>query len=105
MKDSSYDQLEQLVNAYFHQDWPDEYEDEASVLAGFVSGNWSDDVQRTIAQIDHYLAAHPDGLSKAFVADFNPMIVIGANDAEAEQWLVWVRDYLVQHLSSAPLRK
>lgn len=105
MKDSPNYQLDQLVNAYFHQDWSDDHEDEESVLASFVSSNWLDDVQQTIAQIDHYLAEHPVGLIESFMSDFNPMIIIGTNDAEAKVWLDRARDYLAQHLSSAPVRK
>lgn len=104
MKDSPYSQLDQLVNAYFHQDWSDDHEDEESVLASFVSGNWLDDVQLTIAQIDQYLAEHPVGLVKSFMSDFNPMIIIGTSDAEAKLWLERARSYLAQHLSSAPVR-
>jgi hypothetical protein len=102
MNDSPYYQLDQLVNAYFHQDWSDDHEE--SVLASFVSSNWLDDVQLTIAQIEQYVAEHPGGLMEPFMADFNPMIIIGTNDAEAKVWLDRARNYLAQHLSSAPVR-
>ena len=105
MKDSPNAQLDQLINAYFHQDWSDDHDDEESVLASFVSSNWLDDVQSTIAQIDRYLTENPIGLIESFTSDFNPMIIIGSNDAEARAWLERARNYLAQHLSSAPVRK
>jgi hypothetical protein len=104
MNDSPYYQLDQLVNAYFHQDWSDDHDDEESVLASLVSGNWLDEVQLTIAQIDHYLAEHPVGLIESFNSDFSPMIIIGSNDAEAKAWLDRARSYLAQHLANAPVR-
>jgi CdiI immunity protein len=104
MKDNTYEQLQQLVNAYFHQDWPDDHGDEEAVLTDFVHTNWSDDVQQTIAQIDRYLAEHPTGVLESFVSDFNPMITIGADDAEARAWLERARAHLSQHISLSPVR-
>jgi hypothetical protein len=99
-----YDQLEQLINAYFHQDWTEEHENEESVLADFVRTNWQEDVQLTVVQIKQYLTEHPNGLLESFTSDFTPMIIIGTGDTEAKAWLENVCEYLLGHSSDSPVR-
>lgn len=103
-KNIRYGQLDRLINAYFHQDWSDDHDDETAVLADFARSNWQDDVQSAIEQIDRYLAGHPAGLLDSFVSDFNPMITLGTDDAEAKAWLERARDYLSRQLSNSPVR-
>ncbi len=99
---NSYNQLDQLISAYFHQDWSDEHEDEESVLADFVSTNWQSDVQLTVDQISQYLAEHPLGLLESFTSDFSPMIIIGTDDVQAKAWLNKVHTYLLEHIANSP---
>jgi len=100
----NYSMLEQLVNAYFNPDWPDDYDDEEDVLRGFARTNWRDDAAALISQVDRYIEEHPRGILEAFEADFEPMITIGSDDQEALRWLLWVRNRVSAYLSMCPQR-
>jgi len=104
MRDTAYPQLAQLLDAYFHQDWSDDHDTEAEVVAAYLQSTWQDEVAQTTAQIEHYLRDHPTGLLAAFEADFAPMISIGASDDEARAWLSGVRNQLQSGLAQAPRR-
>ncbi|MBT0960462.1 contact-dependent growth inhibition system immunity protein [Denitromonas iodatirespirans] len=104
MSDTSYPALEQLLSAYFHQDWCDDHNTEADVLADYLKSTWRDEVIWTIEQIDRYLRDHPTNLLEAFEREFTPMIATGTNDDEAQAWLRRARDQLQSDKESAPVR-
>jgi len=104
MSNSAYPQLEQLLCAYFHQDWCDEHDTEAEVIAEFVQTTWRDEVERTIEQIDRYLADHPTHLLQSVEHDFATMVSVGINDNEVRAWLAGMRNLIGASISHAPVR-
>jgi len=104
MSNSAYPQLDQMLSAYFHQDWCDEHDTEADVITDFLQTAWRDEVERTIEQIDRYLADHPTDLLRNFEQDFVPMVSIGTNDEETRMWLENTRGQLIEGVATAPVR-
>ncbi|GAA3105054.1 hypothetical protein GCM10010520_57420 [Rhizobium viscosum] len=50
-----FDKLEQLLGGYFHQDWDTEGANDAEVIAAFRRTEPVNQIEATIAEIDHLL--------------------------------------------------
>lgn len=99
-----YPNLDQLLGAYFHQDWVDEHLDERGVVSEFIKTNWRDDVTRTVADVERFALAHREDTMSALNEIFTPGIVVGRDDQEAMTWLLAVAEMLKQGVGEALLR-
>lgn len=97
-----YENLHQLMSAYFHQDWDLEADDEDGVLQNFARTTWPEEIDRTRDQATAFAEAHPEGLKQAFEDRFAPMIDTGETDADVRAWLHWLAERLGEHRSLAP---
>ena len=101
---TTYPALWAFLGGYFHQDCDLVYDTEDEAVEDYIRTHWRDDVEQAIEEIDRFLREHPTGLLAVFNAEFEPDIIISANDDEAQAWLIWVRDQLLSGLDNAPSR-
>ena len=94
MSDSLYPDLEQLLSAYFHQDWGDDQESETDVLANYLQSTWRGRSHADNRADRAVSARSPDKPARGLRTDFTPMISIGTNDEEARTWLADTCDLL-----------
>lgn len=97
----TYDKLEalgQLLGCYFHQDWPDEFDDEEAAFRAIVNAEKKEQLLEGVKEIDALLgAALPECELGALLVEqagcyFDP----GSVGLTHEQWLKRVRQKFVQ---------
>ncbi|WP_226596892.1 contact-dependent growth inhibition system immunity protein [Marinobacter nauticus] len=90
--------LAQLLGGYFHQDWPEEFDSDATALQAIIDSETKDQIQAGVAEIDSLLAETPSEIELRDVL----IIKIGCYfDPESqgtsyEQWLKAVRGVFAQ---------
>ena len=103
MNGTAYPDLDQFMGGYFHQDRDIVHGTDVQAIDDFIRENWREVIGRVIEDIDRFLRDHPTGLLAAFEAEFEPDFIIGANDDEAQAWLIRTREQLQSGLEHAPL--
>ena len=90
--------LGQILGCYFHQDWPDEFESEESVLRAIIESETIEQIRAGVVEIDMLLAAHlPENELREILVNmigcyFNPE----SQGISHEQWLKKVREKFAQ---------
>lgn len=89
----SYPALDQLMGAYFHQDWPEEASDSDGVIDLFIA-NEPESARRLPAEIEAVLSEFPDELNlRAFILeDLGACYLADVDGGTYRQWLTQIAD-------------
>jgi hypothetical protein len=98
MIDNDLESLGQLLGAYFHQDWLDEFENEHAAIDAIVQGEPAEQVAEAVQEIDKLLAgALPESELRKVMVDcvgcyFDP----SSNREGYADWLKHLRQIFAQ---------
>lgn len=86
----------QLLAAYFHQDWPDEFADPGAAVAAMIDHEPAADRHAAAAELRALLREQPDDatLRSALLHDLGCFYEPAADGLTARQWLAAVADRL-----------
>ncbi len=102
LKQTEYPALAHLLDGWFHQDYDINGDTLEEILPHFIRAQHTEDLRRTLRDIDRFLEKHGDSdrtLSDAVEAVFDPEVVIeGWDGMTTRQWLERVKDLIRRSL-------
>jgi hypothetical protein len=105
MNGQKYESLSQLLGCYFHQDWPDEFDDDTAAFKAIVTNEPDEQIKKSLVEIDLLLSPElNEEERKAFLIDqigccFDP----ASEHLSCSQWLHRLRSSLQQTQGSVLL--
>jgi hypothetical protein len=87
---ANFDAIKGFFSGYFHEDWPEEADSAAEVVALYLAdGPAMEDRLLLAEQIERFIASHPDDeeLDKALLEDLGCYYLPAADDISARDWL------------------
>ncbi|MNT69531.1 hypothetical protein D3C72_2078570 [compost metagenome] len=97
MTDENFEALSQLLGCYFHQDWPDEFEDDAAGIQAIIDFEPKSQIEKAAHEIDFILSSNlsEEELRALLVNAVGCYYEPNSQGINYQQWLRIVRDKFI----------